>query len=48
MRFYNLKTRKFVEIPDEKVSIKTLKKGARLAQATTEEGDKVAKLLPKA
>jgi hypothetical protein len=47
MRFYNLKTREFVEVPDDKVSIKTLKKGARLAQATLENGQKVAKLLKK-
>lgn len=47
MRFYNLKIKEFVEIPDEEVSIKVLKNGARLGQAITKDGDKVAKLLKK-
>ena len=47
LNFYNLKTKKTVEVPDDKVTVVTTKNGRKAAQAEF-EGMKLFKFLGKA
>lgn len=44
MKFYNVKTRQSVEVPDDQVKIVTMKNGRKAAQAEV-EGVKMFKIL---
>lgn len=46
MKFYNVKTRKLVEVPDSDVTVATMKNGRKAAQATV-DGMKLFKILSK-
>ncbi len=46
MKFYNVKTRKSVEIPDSDVTVVTMKNGRKAAKAE-ENGMKLFKILSK-
>ncbi len=46
MKFYNVKTRTLVEVPDSEVTVVTMKNGKKAAQAVS-NGTKVFKILSK-
>lgn len=46
MKFYNVKTRQLVDVPDSEVTVVTMKNGRKAAQATV-EGTKLFKILSK-
>lgn len=46
MKFYNVKTRQAVEVPDSEVTIVTMKNGKKAAQAT-DNGTKMFKIISK-
>lgn len=46
MKFYNVKTRQSVEVPDSEVTVVTMKNGKKAAQAT-KDGMKLFKILSK-
>jgi hypothetical protein len=46
LRFYNVKTRQFVEVPDSQVEVVTMKNGKKAAKAQS-NGMKLFKILGK-
>lgn len=44
MRFYNVKTRQFVQVPDENVTVVSMKNGKKAAKAES-NGTKLFKIL---
>ena len=46
MKFYNVKTRQSVEVPDSEVTVVTMKNGKKAAQ-TVKDGMKLFKILSK-
>ena len=46
LKFYNVKTRQFVDVPDDKVTVVTMKNGKKAAKAES-NGMKLFKILSK-
>lgn len=44
MRFYSVQIRDFVEVPEDKIEVVTMKNGKKAAKATVEKDGKTLKL----